>query len=60
MNWILDPRYLPLKQEAGRMIDLYLDGLRRDPRTRGRTTKRRSTARRTRAVRPASLASDTR
>lgn len=28
MNWILDPRYLPLKKDAGRMIDLYLGGLR--------------------------------
>lgn len=33
MNWILDPGYLPLEKEAGRMIDLYLNGLRRAPRT---------------------------
>ncbi|MGQ0751846.1 MAG: TetR family transcriptional regulator [Betaproteobacteria bacterium] len=40
MNWILDPRYLPLKKEAGRMIDLYLDGL-RAPAPRRTAVKRR-------------------
>lgn len=40
MNWILDPRYLPLKKEAGRMIDLYLDGLRCAPRKRAGEIKR--------------------
>ena len=28
MNWILDPRYVPLKKEAGAIVDMYLDGLR--------------------------------
>jgi TetR/AcrR family acrAB operon transcriptional repressor len=60
MNWILDPRYLPLKREAGHVIDLYLDGLRRTPRARRGTAKARATARRTRAVRPASRVSGTR
>lgn len=51
MNWILDPRYLPLKRQAGRMIDLYLDGLRRTPRVR---TAKSPKARRTQAIKPAS------
>ncbi len=51
MNWILDPRYLPLKRQAGRMIDLYLDGLRRTPRAR---TAKSPKARRTQAIKPAS------
>jgi TetR/AcrR family acrAB operon transcriptional repressor len=63
MNWILDPRYLPLKREAGRMIDLYLDGLRRTPRTSrapSRTAKARPKTRRTQAAKPASRISDIR
>jgi TetR/AcrR family acrAB operon transcriptional repressor len=55
MNWILDPRYLPLKRQAGRMIDLYLDGLRRTP--RARTTKVRPKARRAQASKAASRVS---
>lgn len=42
MNWILDPRYVPLKKEAGRMIDLYMDGLR--GRGRLKSMARRRTA----------------
>jgi TetR/AcrR family acrAB operon transcriptional repressor len=56
MNWILDPGYLPLKREAGRMIDLYLDGLRRAPAARARTEKPRRTGRPARALRPQSRA----
>jgi TetR/AcrR family acrAB operon transcriptional repressor len=49
MNWILDPRYVPLKKEAGTMIDLYLDGLRARqgaerlrPREKSRATRPRA------------------
>jgi len=40
MNWILDPGYLPLDKEAGRIVDLYLDGLRRAPRSPAAKQKR--------------------
>ena len=50
MNWILDPGYLPLKKEAGRMIDLYLDGLRRLPRTQRRSRKQVARARRDKGI----------
>lgn len=60
MNWILDPRYLPLKRDAGRMIDLYLDGLRRTPRARRGAAKARRDTRRTQALRPVSRVSDLR
>lgn len=39
MNWILDPGYLPLKREAGRIIDFYLEGLRCPPPVRAFATK---------------------
>ena len=45
MNWILDPGYLPLRKEAGRLIDFYLDGLRRAPPARTEAYKARSAAR---------------
>ena len=60
MNWILDPRYLPLKRDAGRMIDLYLDGLRRTPRAHRGAAKARRDRRRTQALRPVSRVSDLR
>ncbi|MGQ0525314.1 MAG: TetR family transcriptional regulator [Betaproteobacteria bacterium] len=56
MNWILDPRYVPLKKEAGSMIDLYLGGLRGPAsptpqrRAKGKSVKRRK------STRPASAA----
>jgi TetR/AcrR family acrAB operon transcriptional repressor len=56
MNWILDPGYLPLKKEAGRMIDLYLGGLRASG---SPTPQRRTTAKplkRRKSARPASAA----
>ena len=47
MNWILDPGYLPLRKEAGRLIDFYLDGLRRTPPARTEAYEARSAARST-------------
>jgi TetR/AcrR family acrAB operon transcriptional repressor len=39
-NWLLDPGYFNLGREAGRIIDIYLDGLRNETATASRATSR--------------------
>lgn len=40
-NWLVDPRYFPLKREAERVVDAYLDGLGARPQLAARRNARR-------------------
>jgi len=43
-NWLLDPGYFALDSEAGKLIDIYLDGLRAGAVTTARPTARQATS----------------
>jgi TetR/AcrR family acrAB operon transcriptional repressor len=35
-KWVMDPKAMPAKGDAGQLIDIFLDGLRRSPATKPR------------------------
>jgi TetR/AcrR family acrAB operon transcriptional repressor len=51
-NWVIDPDYSPQAREAERMIDLYLNGLRRTPLDRPGAARLRAKRRRATGPRP--------